>query len=69
MLMRGVHFNAFPSGLDNAGKTTILKKVCNSIEDPEIYSPSGEKASIPSTVGLIVCSVADATHQSLTFLS
>ncbi|KAJ7931842.1 hypothetical protein B0H13DRAFT_2523333, partial [Mycena leptocephala] len=36
------HFRILIIGRANAGKTTLLKKVCNSIEDPEIYSPSGE---------------------------
>ncbi|KAJ7139166.1 hypothetical protein C8R44DRAFT_764001 [Mycena epipterygia] len=43
------HFRVLVIGRANAGKTTLLKKVCNSIEDPEIFSPSGEKIS-PSTV-------------------
>jgi len=30
-------------GAANAGKTTILKRVCDTIEDPEIFSPDGEK--------------------------
>ncbi|KAJ7220341.1 GTP-binding protein [Mycena pura] len=37
------HFRVLIIGRANAGKTTLLKKVCNSIEDPEIYSPEGEK--------------------------
>ncbi|KAJ7139163.1 hypothetical protein C8R44DRAFT_693595 [Mycena epipterygia] len=37
------HFRILVIGRANAGKTTLLKKVCNSIEDPEIFSPSGEK--------------------------
>jgi GTPase SAR1 family protein len=37
------HFRTLIIGRANAGKTTLLKKVCNSIEDPEILSPSGEK--------------------------
>ena len=37
------HFRILIIGRANAGKTTLLKKVCNSIEDPEIFSPSGEK--------------------------
>jgi len=37
------HFRTLIIGRANAGKTTLLKKVCNSIEDPEIFSPSGEK--------------------------
>ncbi|KAI0254246.1 hypothetical protein BJV78DRAFT_1280267 [Lactifluus subvellereus] len=37
------HFRTLIIGRANAGKTTLLKKVCNSSEDPEIFSPSGEK--------------------------
>jgi GTPase SAR1 family protein len=37
------HFRILIIGRANAGKTTLLKKVCNSIEDPEIFSPDGEK--------------------------
>jgi len=36
-------FRTLIIGRANAGKTTLLKRVCNSIEDPEIFSPSGEK--------------------------
>jgi hypothetical protein len=39
------HFRILIIGRANAGKTTILKKVCNSIDDPEIFSPSGEKVT------------------------
>lgn len=37
------HFRILIIGRANAGKTTLLKKVCNSVEDPEIFDPSGEK--------------------------
>ncbi|KAF7343551.1 GTP-binding protein [Mycena sanguinolenta] len=37
------HFRILIIGRANAGKTTILKKVCNSVEDPEIYDPDGNK--------------------------
>ena len=37
------HFRILIMGRANAGKTTILKKVCNSIDEPEIFSPSGKK--------------------------
>ena len=37
------HFRILVIGRANAGKTTLLKKVCNSVEDPEIFSPSGKK--------------------------
>ena len=30
-------------GRANAGKTTILQRICNSIEDPEIYDYRGNK--------------------------
>ncbi|KAF7343566.1 GTP-binding protein [Mycena sanguinolenta] len=37
------HFRILIIGRANAGKTTILKTVCNSVEDPEIYDPDGNK--------------------------
>ncbi|KAF7343590.1 GTP-binding protein [Mycena sanguinolenta] len=37
------HFRILIIGRANAGKTTILKKVCNSVEDPEIYGPYGNR--------------------------
>ena len=37
------HFRILIIGRSNAGKTTILKKVCNSIEEPMIFSPEGER--------------------------
>ncbi|KAK7063390.1 GTP-binding protein [Favolaschia claudopus] len=43
------HFRILILGRANAGKTTILKKVCNSIDDPEIFDPEGEKID-PSIV-------------------
>jgi len=30
-------------GRANAGKTTILQKVCDTTKDPEIYNKDGEK--------------------------
>jgi len=30
-------------GRANAGKTTILQRVCRTVEDPEIFTPQGEK--------------------------
>jgi len=46
------HFCTLIIGRANAGKTTLLKKLCNSIEDPEVFSPSGKKES--SEVSLII---------------
>ena len=37
------HFRILVIGRANSGKTTLLKKVCNSVEDPEIFHPSGKK--------------------------
>ena len=37
------HFRILVIGRANAGKTTLLKKVCNSVDDLEIFSRSGEK--------------------------
>jgi hypothetical protein len=36
-------FRILVIGRANAGKTTILQKVCNTTEEPVIYSASGEK--------------------------
>ncbi|KAK7026314.1 GTP-binding protein [Favolaschia claudopus] len=38
------HFRILILGRANAGKTTILKGVCNSVEDPEIFNLRGKKA-------------------------
>ncbi|KAK7026313.1 GTP-binding protein [Favolaschia claudopus] len=43
------HFRILILGRANAGKTTILKKVCNSVEDPEIFNLRGKKID-PSIV-------------------
>ncbi|KAJ7756651.1 GTP-binding protein [Mycena metata] len=37
------HFRILVIGRTNAGKTTLLKKVCMSVEDPEIFGPDGQK--------------------------
>ncbi|KAJ7713071.1 GTP-binding protein [Mycena metata] len=37
------HFRILVIGRANAGKTTLLKKVCMSVEDPEIFDPDGKK--------------------------
>ncbi|KAG1751780.1 GTP-binding protein [Suillus lakei] len=36
-------FRVLIIGRANAGKTTILQKICNTMEDPEIYDTAGEK--------------------------
>ncbi|KAJ7194943.1 hypothetical protein GGX14DRAFT_677706 [Mycena pura] len=37
------HFRILIIGRANAGKTTILKRVCNSVKGPEIYDVNGKK--------------------------
>ncbi|KAJ7737954.1 hypothetical protein B0H16DRAFT_1664692 [Mycena metata] len=37
------HFRILVIGRANAGKTTLLKKVCMSVEDPEIFGPDGKR--------------------------
>jgi len=39
-------FRVLILGRANAGKTTILQKVCNTDEQPELFDSKGEKASI-----------------------
>ena len=49
-------FRILVIGRANAGKTTILKKICDSTEDPEIYDAKGEK------VWLILVSISPSTN-------
>jgi len=39
-------FRILVIGRANAGKTTLLKKVCKSTEDPEIFTPRGKPVSL-----------------------
>jgi hypothetical protein len=41
-------FRVLIIGRANAGKTTILQRVCNTTEDPEIYNIRGEKVGCDS---------------------
>ncbi|KAJ7208975.1 GTP-binding protein [Mycena pura] len=45
------HFRVLIIGRANAGKTTLLKRVCNSVEDPEIYSAKNEKIDVSIVEG------------------
>ncbi|KAJ6471421.1 GTP-binding protein [Mycena sanguinolenta] len=45
------HFRVLVVGRANAGKTTLLKKVCNSIVDPEIFTPAGNKLDLSVVEG------------------
>ena len=40
------HFRVLILGRANAGKTTILQKVCNTDKQPEIFDSTGKKVSI-----------------------
>lgn len=42
---RARRFRVLIIGRANAGKTTILKKICNTTDDPEIYDRNGEKVA------------------------
>ncbi|KZP26036.1 hypothetical protein FIBSPDRAFT_887698 [Athelia psychrophila] len=41
--LRCPYFRILVMGRSNAGKTTILKKVCNSVDDPLIFGSSGKQ--------------------------
>ncbi|KAK7026310.1 GTP-binding protein [Favolaschia claudopus] len=56
------HFRILILGRANAGKTTILKKVCNSVEDPEIFNPSGEKAGRRIDPSIVQASAERGMH-------
>lgn len=42
---RARRFRVLIIGRANAGKTTILQKICNTTDDPEIYNIRGKKVS------------------------
>jgi len=44
-------FRILVIGRANAGKTTILQRVCKTRENPEIYNSAGNKVSIAMLVG------------------
>ncbi|KAJ7022649.1 GTP-binding protein, partial [Mycena alexandri] len=56
------HFRILVLGRANAGKTTLLKKVCESIEDPEIYGPDNEWASSKIDPALVQGSAERGIH-------
>ena len=41
-------FRVLVVGRSNAGKTTLLQRVCNTTELPEIYDSNGEKVNTPT---------------------
>jgi GTPase SAR1 family protein len=44
-------FRILVIGRANAGKTTILQRVCKTRENPKIYNSAGKKVSIAMLVG------------------
>ncbi|KAJ6471427.1 hypothetical protein C8R45DRAFT_418497 [Mycena sanguinolenta] len=48
---KSLHFRILVVGRANAGKTTLFKKVCNSVEDPEIFTPAGKKLDLAVVEG------------------
>ncbi|KAJ7817833.1 hypothetical protein B0H13DRAFT_1662340 [Mycena leptocephala] len=53
-------FRILVIGRANAGKTTLLKRVCNSVEEPEIYGEDGRKVHSATFSSLVhLCSSDD----------
>jgi GTPase SAR1 family protein len=50
-------FRVLIIGRRNAGKTTILQKVCDTTDNPEIYDTEGRK--VRSMIYLLCASIAD----------
>jgi GTPase SAR1 family protein len=44
------HFRILVIGRANAGKTTLLKRVCNTTEDPRIYNEGKNLVRFPSVL-------------------
>ncbi|KAJ7212660.1 GTP-binding protein [Mycena pura] len=57
------HFRVLVIGRANAGKTTLLKKVCNSIEDPEVFSSEGKKVLSATLLGIKSRGLHDMENQ------
>ncbi|KAJ7110559.1 hypothetical protein C8R44DRAFT_634111 [Mycena epipterygia] len=57
------HFRVLIIGRANAGKTTLLKKVCNSIQDPEIFGPDGKKIDAIVVEGSVARGLHDIENQ------
>ncbi|KAJ6526136.1 hypothetical protein DFH09DRAFT_1046275 [Mycena vulgaris] len=57
------HFRILVIGRANAGKTTLLKKVCHSIENPEIFDPKGNRIGAEVVEGSIGRGLHDIDNQ------
>ncbi|KAJ7052181.1 era-like GTP-binding protein [Mycena amicta] len=56
-------FRILVIGRANAGKTTLLKKVCNSIENPEIFDPEGNRIDATIVEGSMSRGMHDIENQ------
>ena len=56
------HFRILVLGRSNAGKTTLLQRVCNTTELPEIFNAKGEKVKYLILAYCISLWVTDASH-------
>ncbi|KAG2099563.1 uncharacterized protein F5147DRAFT_582667 [Suillus discolor] len=50
------HFQILVIGRVNTGKTTILQRVCNTRDNPEIYNSTGEKVGVHLRCHELTCS-------------
>ncbi|KAJ6537903.1 hypothetical protein B0H19DRAFT_1079007 [Mycena capillaripes] len=62
------HFRVLVIGRANAGKTTLLKKVCDSIEDPEIFDTEGDRIDAgvvdgSISVGVLILQSHSPSHE------
>ncbi|KAJ7291882.1 hypothetical protein C8J57DRAFT_221123 [Mycena rebaudengoi] len=57
------HFRILVIGRANAGKTTLLKSVCHSIENPEIFDPKGKRIDVEVVEGSIGRGLHDIDNQ------
>jgi GTPase SAR1 family protein len=62
---RDIKFRVLIIGRANAGKTSILQRVCNTTEDPEIYSvdAKGVRSRVRSHSPLAVTLPISSSHQ------
>ncbi|KAJ7871624.1 GTP-binding protein [Mycena olivaceomarginata] len=57
------HFRILVIGRANAGKTTLLKRVCGSTDDPEIFGPKGKKLKLTVVEGSAARGLNDIENQ------
>ena len=57
------HFRILVLGRSNAGKTTLLQRVCNTTELPEIFNAKGEKVKPSSSCRIIRSFLMDGILQ------